>query len=98
MFRLARHPRTGLYRDHVDPRFSPSNQTTVASTDGTGVGIVAECVAAALGYISLNEAATRVLLSLQALLPPLLLMQQLNWIQTCQLTKRQAVYPVTCLP
>lgn len=67
VFRLARHIRTGLYLDHVDPRFSPENQTNVASSDATGVGIVAECVAAALGYITIDDAASRVLLSLQAL-------------------------------
>ena len=66
-FQYARHPSTGIYIDHVDPRLPPARQTAAASVDSTAVGIVAEVIGTALGYITLAEAEARVLLSLRAL-------------------------------
>jgi hypothetical protein len=53
--------------DHVDPLLPYEQQTwTIASADSAGPGLAMECVAAALGYQSLEGAASRVLLTLQS--------------------------------
>ena len=67
LFRLGRNAVSGTYVDHVDPRLPLSKQTTLVSTDGTGIGVTAECVAAGLGYITTAEAQERVTLTLRAL-------------------------------
>eukprot|EP00040_Diaphanoeca_grandis_P026381 m.147625 g.147625 ORF g.147625 m.147625 type:complete len:622 (-) comp30550_c0_seq1:77-1942(-) len=65
----GRNPRTGIYIDHVDPRLTPSQQAfKIGAVDTTAVGIVAECVAQALGYINQTTAQSRVELSLRSLL------------------------------
>jgi len=67
VWRLGRHNRTGMYIDHVDPLLPyASQQWTMASADGAGPGLAIECVAAALGFITLEEAAARVLLTLRS--------------------------------
>jgi hypothetical protein len=67
VWRLGRHNRTGMYIDHVNPLLPyEQQQWTMASADSAGPGLAMECVAAALGYISPAEAASRVLLTLHS--------------------------------
>ena len=67
VWRRGRHNRTGMYTDHVNPLLSHDGQQWLqASADGAGPGLAIECVAASLGYISLDEAAQRVLLTLHS--------------------------------
>jgi hypothetical protein len=67
VWRRGRHNRTGMYTDHVNPLLShDAQQWLQASADGAGPGLAIECVAASLGYISLDEAAQRVLLTLHS--------------------------------
>jgi hypothetical protein len=68
IWRRGRNADTGIYLDHVDPRL-PADPTggNIASPDSTGPGLALECVAAALGFITIEEAQGRVLLTLRAL-------------------------------
>lgn len=63
----GRNAVSGTYIDHVDPRLPMSQQTDMVSTDGTGIGVAAECVAAGLGLVTMAEAQERVTLTLRAL-------------------------------
>ena len=68
VWKLGRNNRTGMYIDHVNPLVpKAAQQEGMASTDGAGPGLAMECVAAALGYQSKEEAASRVLVTLQSL-------------------------------
>ena len=67
VWKLGRHNRTGMYIDHVNPLVPHAQQQWAeASADGAGPGLAMECVAASLGYVSLEEAAQRVLLTLRS--------------------------------
>lgn len=67
VWRRGRHNRTGMYTDHVNPLLGHDKQEfAMASADSAGPGLAMECVAAALGYITLEEAAQRVLLTLRS--------------------------------
>ena len=67
VWKLGRVEATGMYIDHVNPLVSKAKQQVAqASTDGSGPGLAMECVAASLGYQTLPEAATRVLVTLQS--------------------------------
>lgn len=59
------NPQTGLVRDRCDVRSGASS--TVASIAATGFGLTALCIAHQRGYISLSDASTRVLATLQFL-------------------------------
>ena len=69
VFVRGRNNFTGAYIDHVDPSLPAAAQPSrsEASADSTGVGIVAECVGAALGFVPYAEARSRVLTSLRSL-------------------------------
>lgn len=66
---LARNNATGIYIDHVDlTRADPAQQDWAqGSAEYTGLGMMVECVAAALGWIPLATAQQRVLQSLRSL-------------------------------
>ena len=67
VWKLGRHNRTGMYIDHVNPLVPHAQQQWIeASADAAGPGLAMECVAAALGFISIEEAAERVLLTLRS--------------------------------
>ena len=67
VWRRGRHNRTGMYTDHVNPLLGHDDQEWVqASADGAGPGLATECVAAALGYITMESAAQRILLTLRS--------------------------------
>eukprot|EP01047_Picozoa_sp_COSAG01_P019855 COSAG01_NODE_1116_length_11642_cov_7.561899_10_plen_298_part_00 len=67
VWRLGRHNRTGMYIDHVNPLLTHAQQQwNMASADSAGPGLAVECVAAALGLVSLELAAERVLLTLRS--------------------------------
>eukprot|EP01051_Picozoa_sp_SAG22_P002816 SAG22_NODE_129_length_18679_cov_40.656028_15_plen_620_part_00 len=68
VWKLGRNRRTGMYFDHVDPalRYELQPSRNMASADSAGPGLAIECVAAALGYTTVAEAAARVLLTLRS--------------------------------
>ena len=70
VFARGRHPDTGFYMDHVDPaRFGGNAQPEprYVSADSSGVGVAAEAVAAALGFIDAPTARRRVVTTLRAM-------------------------------
>ena len=68
VFVRGRNNDTGAYIDHVDPSLlGPAQALAEASSDATGVGLVAECVGAALGFVAPEEARERVLRTLRSL-------------------------------
>jgi len=67
LWRIGRNPKTGMYLDHVrvtPPIYQAWHQ---AGTGMTGLGLVFECVAEALGWQTRAEAQERVLLTLRSL-------------------------------
>ena len=67
VWKLGRYNPTGMYIDHVDPLVGHAEQqSTMASADSAGPGLAIECIAASLGYQTLEEAAAKVLLTLQS--------------------------------
>jgi len=68
LFQRGRNPTTGIYIDHVDVKLPAERQSFgYASIDSTAVGIAAECVAANMGIISIQEAQEKVLTTMRAL-------------------------------
>ena len=87
VWRKGRHAATGIYSGSVDPSAPASQQSDQAHIGINGVGLMFECVAAELGWITTAEAAARVNLTLTALageLPGFALARQARhgWIPT----------------
>eukprot|EP00051_Salpingoeca_urceolata_P006808 m.90124 g.90124 ORF g.90124 m.90124 type:complete len:603 (-) comp14993_c1_seq4:80-1888(-) len=65
-WKIARNPVSGIYLGPLD--LSQANQTASQGALGvTGVGLVFECVATALGLVSVTEAQERVMLTLRSM-------------------------------
>lgn len=87
LWRLGRDARTGMYSDSVDATAAADAQSDIAHIGINGVALMLECVAAEMGWISRDEAASRVNASLTALageLPGFSLVRQAaaGWIPT----------------
>eukprot|EP00051_Salpingoeca_urceolata_P031317 m.11159 g.11159 ORF g.11159 m.11159 type:complete len:595 (-) comp3945_c0_seq1:13-1797(-) len=68
LWQLARNPSTGLYLDHVKVTYANETQTwSDAHLGVTGLGLVFECVAHAMGWLSSDEAQHNVLQTLTSL-------------------------------
>jgi len=61
------NPQTGLVKDRCNARKASTDNAVVASIAATGFGLSAICIGEKRGFISLNEARTRVLNSLRFL-------------------------------
>ena len=61
------NPQTGLVKDRCNARRATTDNAVVASTAATGFGLSALCIGEKRGFISLNEARTRVLNTLRFL-------------------------------
>jgi hypothetical protein len=68
VFRLARNPDTGIYIDHATLAPGAAQNWAQGSVEYTGLGMMAECVAVAMGWTTVADAQGSVLQSLQALL------------------------------
>eukprot|EP00937_MAST-01D_sp_MAST-1D-sp2_P004630 g4630.t1 len=70
VFARGRNEHTGVYMDHVDPSHQGGDDQPMpryASSDSTGVGLAAEAVAAALGFVDAPVARRRVVLTLRSM-------------------------------
>lgn len=69
LWRLGRSDRTGIYSGSVNPsgNASVNAQNLQAHTGCQGLGVIFECVAAAMNWTSLQDAAERVNLTLSSL-------------------------------
>lgn len=56
VWKLARDNVSGCYADHVD---LDTQEAKLGSSDSTGMGLVMECVADAMGWISRQAGSTR---------------------------------------
>lgn len=66
LWRLARDERTGCYYDNVNLD-SPNGTQLIAGSDMTGIGLIMECIADKMGWISRTEFISRVNLTMSAL-------------------------------
>ncbi len=67
MWRLARNNATGIYIDHANLVPGATQYIQQGSVEYTGLGMIVECVAVAMGWQTVSEAQARVAQSLASL-------------------------------
>eukprot|EP00927_Polykrikos_kofoidii_P040306 TRINITY_DN34489_c0_g1_i1.p1 TRINITY_DN34489_c0_g1~~TRINITY_DN34489_c0_g1_i1.p1 ORF type:complete len:594 (-),score=51.23 TRINITY_DN34489_c0_g1_i1:164-1945(-) len=87
VWRLGRNPSTGIISGKVNPSNDANSQSDQAHIGINGVGLIMECIAAEMGWITRSDAQQRILLTLKSLsgeLPGFQLARQASdgWIPT----------------